>query len=198
MAVKIERNRLGALLSALGLKAWQKKGDAWMQLKIKKIQDMDTESIDGEEKETLDEVIAAVEGREKIEIVDSEDEEEEDEDEEGDEDEDEAPKKGKASANGKKGKDKDKKGGKKGKEKGPAKPGVIQTILECLRAASKTKPVTKDEIHKRLVKSFPDRKPDALKSTLSSQVPSGLRTEKNIEVTRVEMKGGKVGYYLDK
>jgi hypothetical protein len=73
------------------------------------------------------------------------------------------------------------------------KPGVITRIVELLRAATKKKPITKEEILADLVKQFPDRVPQAMKSTISSQVPSCLKTEKGLIVKT----NGKGGYWLD-
>lgn len=78
------------------------------------------------------------------------------------------------------------------KEKAPKKPGVIATMIECLRAANSKKPTTKDAILKILVKKFPDREERAMKSTLNSQIPSGLKAEKNLIV-----KSNDKGYWLD-
>lgn len=73
--------------------------------------------------------------------------------------------------------------------KKPRGVGVIATILECLRTASKKKPVSKEEILKRLIEAFPDRQPQAMKSTISSQIPSGLKVEKGIIVQGSNEKG---------
>ena len=101
--------------------------------------------------------------------------------------------KAKESENGK-----DKKGDKLVKSDAPKRPGVIQTILECLRGASSKNPVTKDDILKVLVKRFPDRPEAAMKSTLNSQVPSGLRAEKDLECESKELPDGGKGWWLPK
>jgi hypothetical protein len=72
------------------------------------------------------------------------------------------------------------------------KPGVVAKIVEVLKAASAKKPVTKDDILKVLVKEFPDRDPRAMKSTISSQVPSCLKTEKGLVC-----KSNAKGWWLD-
>lgn len=61
-------------------------------------------------------------------------------------------------------------------------PGVIQTIIACLRKASEKKPTTKDAILAVLVETFPEREEKAMKSTISSQIPSGLKVEKGLIV----------------
>lgn len=75
-----------------------------------------------------------------------------------------------------------------------SKPGVITRIIEVLRAASKKSPVTREEILKDLVRSFPDREERAMRSTVGSQVPSALKTEKGLIVQT----DGNGGYWLPK
>jgi hypothetical protein len=70
-------------------------------------------------------------------------------------------------------------------------PGVGDTIVEVLKKASSKSPVTKEDILKTCVKRFPDRKPEAMKSTISSQVPTGLRIERKLEVKKNDN-----GYWL--
>lgn len=67
--------------------------------------------------------------------------------------------------------------------------GVIATIIECLKGATKKKPISKETILKVLIEKFPDRQPGAMKSTISSQIPSGLKVEKKIEVQGSNEKG---------
>jgi len=141
---------------------------------------------------------------EEEEDEDEEEESEDDEDsddEDEDEDEDEKPAKkskdkGKAKKSSKKDEDEDEDEDEKVpvKKKAPPKPGnkgpgVIQTIIKCLREASKKKPISKDKILAKLVKAFPDREEKAMKSTISSQIPSGLKTEKGLEV-KTDGEGG--------
>lgn len=64
----------------------------------------------------------------------------------------------------------------------PLKRGVIAEIIACLRGASAKRPTTVDEILAHLVKEFPDRQPQAMRSTITSQIPSGLRVEKKLIV----------------
>jgi hypothetical protein len=97
---------------------------------------------------------------------------------------------------------------KKGKDKTPdktpakkqassdKKPGVIACMIEMLRAADADNPVTKATMLKVLVERFPDRTETAMKSTLNMQVPSGLRTEKGLEVSITATDDGK-GYWLE-
>ncbi len=69
------------------------------------------------------------------------------------------------------------------------KPGVVAKIVEILRAASKKNPVTKEEVLKQLVAAFPERSPQAMKSTVASQIPSCLRIEKKL-IVETDKKGG--------
>lgn len=80
-------------------------------------------------------------------------------------------------------KDSKKKGAtKKKKAAGSKGVGVQATIVAMLLKG----PVSKDTIHKALVKKFPDRNADSMKNTINSQVPSGLRIEKGITVHKNE------------
>jgi hypothetical protein len=71
-------------------------------------------------------------------------------------------------------------------------PGVIQVMLQMLRQATAEKPITKEDILKKLTELFPDRDPKAMMSTLQSQIPSGLRIEKSIEVSKSNS-----GYWIE-
>ncbi len=70
------------------------------------------------------------------------------------------------------------------------RPGVIAKIVEVLRAASKKNPVTKDQLLKTLCETFPEREKDAMRGTVSSQVPNGLLKEKNLTVHHTADKSG--------
>ena len=78
--------------------------------------------------------------------------------------------------------------------KAPRTVGVVQSIIDALKSASKKKPITRDAILKILVKKFPDREASAMKKTISSQVPGALKTEKGIVVST----DGKGGYWISK
>lgn len=67
---------------------------------------------------------------------------------------------------------------------GTAKPGVIAAMIRILKSATEVMPVTKEEVLKQLVELFPERDRKAMASTISSQIPSGLKKEKNIDVQR--------------
>jgi len=59
-------------------------------------------------------------------------------------------------------------------------PGIGATIIETLKKGH----YTKKEVHMVLVQKFPDRSARAMKNTVDSQVPTGIRKEKNIEVLK--------------
>lgn len=114
---------------------------------------------------------------------DTDDDSDEDEDEESDDEEDDdVPAKTKPKAG---------KNGKPAKADKPKGPGIIQTIADILATATEQKPLTKDKIHERLTKKFPDRPKDSMWTTVNLQVPNKLRTDKGINV----VKNAK-GYYI--
>lgn len=84
-------------------------------------------------------------------------------------------------------------GAAKGSKAAPAakKPGVIAVILETLRSATEKKPASREAILAILIDRFPERAPAAMKSTVSSQVPSGLKAEKGLICSKNEK-----GYWL--
>lgn len=83
------------------------------------------------------------------------------------------------------------------KEKEPKKPGVIDTILASLKAASKDSPLTKKDIVKKLVKAFPARAEDSMAKTVNVQVPTRLGTDREVKVKTVDLGEGKgKAYYV--
>jgi hypothetical protein len=72
------------------------------------------------------------------------------------------------------------------KEEKAKKPGVIATILSILQNASAKKPVKKEEILTQLVAKFPDRPEGSMRSTINIQVPSRLRVEKGVQISKNE------------
>ena len=60
------------------------------------------------------------------------------------------------------------------------KVGVIATIVECLENG----PVSKETILKKLCKRFPDRPEEGMKRTIGIQVPTRLRSDKDLDVQR--------------
>lgn len=72
---------------------------------------------------------------------------------------------------------------KKSKEGGPGK---IETIIKLLKAASKKNPITKDEILDELVKVFGEEDREKMKKTISLQVPTFLRSMKELDVQKNE------------
>lgn len=75
------------------------------------------------------------------------------------------------------------------KTKQTKKIGVIASIIEFLGAASEEKPLSKDRLLAKLAKRFPDRNPESMLRTINVQVPTRLRTDKNIFVQRAEQGG---------
>ena len=60
------------------------------------------------------------------------------------------------------------------------KVGVIATIVDCISK----QPITKENILKILVKTFPDRLEEAMKKTINVQVPNRIKKEKNDSLTK--------------
>lgn len=73
--------------------------------------------------------------------------------------------------------------------------GVIGSIIEFLTKATKTKPLTKEQLADQLEKRFPERGRDAMLRTINCQVPTRLRKEKELDVQRNDEKGG---YWINK
>jgi hypothetical protein len=119
--------------------------------------------------------------------TESDEDEDESEDDEDEEDDDVETTKKKPGKKGGKASAKPSANG-KAKEKGP---GIIQTIADILATASEQKPLTKDKIHEKLCKKFPDRDKESMWTTVNLQVPNKLRTDKGINV----QKNAK-GYYI--
>lgn len=71
-------------------------------------------------------------------------------------------------------------------------PGVIDSIEECLRAASASAPITRQQIVDKLAARFPDRRPESLAHTVGSQVSSQLRALRGLNVKT----DGKKGYWI--
>lgn len=70
--------------------------------------------------------------------------------------------------------------------------GVIATIIELLTAASAKNPLTKQALCDELAERFPDREPRAMMRTINCQVPSRLRSDKEIEVQKNDK-----GYWIN-
>jgi hypothetical protein len=76
-----------------------------------------------------------------------------------------------------------------GKDTPTKGPGVIATLLDDLRKATKDKPLTKEALLERLTKKFPDREPDSMKKTINCQVPGRIAKEQGVKVHRNEEGG---------
>lgn len=78
-----------------------------------------------------------------------------------------------------------KKKGKKIEKAGDGKgPGVIGSIVEFLTAASEEKPISKDQILKKLEGRFPDRPAESMKRTINVQIPARIQKEKKVVVKK--------------
>lgn len=77
---------------------------------------------------------------------------------------------------------------------GKARPGVIATLIAFLRTGSPKSPHTKGAMLAHLVSAFPERAPNAMKATISSQVPGAMLKEKGIQC----LTDGKGGWWLPK
>ena len=70
------------------------------------------------------------------------------------------------------------------KKSGEKKGGVIASIIEFLTAASASKPLSKQALCAKLKERFPDREELALSRTINCQVPTRLRTDKELDVQK--------------
>lgn len=61
-------------------------------------------------------------------------------------------------------------GAKPKKPKAAKGPGVIATMIDLLKAASKTKPLSKAELVKKLAAKFPDRDAESMALTVNAQI----------------------------
>lgn len=185
--MQVERKQLAALFVELGFATASNWTKARLQTKLKDLPELvkEDDAAQPESKELrtlLKEVVAAVDAGTAVEIT-------------GDDVGPETSKKPATKAGGKTNPKKPEgKGSKadKGKADKPKKPGVIATIIEVLKNASKDKPATKEKILKECKKKFPEREEASMKSTIASQVPSGLKAEKSIVVK----KDGNGGFWL--
>lgn len=63
-------------------------------------------------------------------------------------------------------------------------PGKIETIISLLKKASKSNPITKEEILDEMVKVFGKEDREKMKKTISLQVPTFLRSMKQLDVQK--------------
>jgi hypothetical protein len=77
------------------------------------------------------------------------------------------------------------------------RPGVVATVLELLAKASRSKPVTKEDVVVELATRFPDRDIDKMRATVST-FPTWTRSEKKCVVDSQRLEGGRFGYWIDK
>lgn len=72
-------------------------------------------------------------------------------------------------------------------------PGVIASIIEFLTKATAKRPLSKEQLADRLEKRFPERGREAMLRTINCQVPSRLKSDKNITVNKNDK-----GYWITK
>ena len=82
------------------------------------------------------------------------------------------------------------------KKPGNKQPGVVATMLDTVAKASKTKPVTQEEILNVLVRTFPDR--DPVKMEGSVRIITHFAKQKGIKLGRIKNEGQPVAYYIEK
>lgn len=169
----------------------------------------DDDEVDAATEKLMKSITAATEKGTEVVVVDDDEEEEteeaetEEEEEESEEDEDEdeeeeAPKAktkpGKAPPAKKPPKKTATEGPGRGRPAGDKKVGVIQTIVQVLvDAGKKKKPISKADILAILDRKFNKNgeRPN-MKATVNMQVPTGLKSEKNLNVSSNDK-----GYWLD-
>ena len=83
------------------------------------------------------------------------------------------------------------------------KPGVIKTIHSILESASKSKPVTQEQIIAKLVEEFPKREEKSMRNTIKAQIggkkrPLRMEREKHIILNITENKAGVSQYFIEK
>lgn len=75
--------------------------------------------------------------------------------------------------------------------------GVLKFIVDVLKdAGAKNKPLTKEEIHEKMVKKFPNRDKDKMMTTLTNQIPSRLRIVRGIHVWKTKEVGKDTRYFI--
>ena len=205
--MRLKKGSAVALLVSIGFQTAAKWVPAKLVEKLKKIPELldDDVVVPDDQQKLLDAVVGAVEAGDDIEVL-GDDEVDEDvgvdvpkptkkgkakgkakveEDEE-----DEAPKptkKGKAKVEEEVEEDEDPKPTKKGPKSSKSNkdgktPGVIHSIIEFLKAGSKARPVTKQDIIQQLHARFPDRSVTSMTNTVNIQVPNRLRVDRDITV----------------
>lgn len=182
--MKVKRSEALAMFVEMGAESTEGWNDKRLQTKLSNVKDLMEQKDDplkaptsAPAKKLLKDVIAANAAEESFEIED-------------DDASDEKPA-GKKKP-GKKPAAKPAAGKTKSDAPAPAKKvGVIATIIECLKDGSAKSPVTKEEILAKLVKRFKERDAKSMMSTVHSQVPSGLKSEKGLIV-----KSNDQGYWL--
>lgn len=68
--------------------------------------------------------------------------------------------------------------------------GVIGSILEFLRGASKEEPLSKADLVAKLAKRFPEREAEKMAKTVGVQLPSRIAKEQEVKVEGSAKEGG--------
>jgi serine/threonine protein kinase len=74
-------------------------------------------------------------------------------------------------------------------DRGPKKPGVIDSIAEFLLGASEKEPLTKEALREKVLGRFPGRDRDKTMSTINTQISHQLRTKRGLEVHKNKQGG---------
>lgn len=173
--IEINRHDAVELLSLVGVTVSKKTTNDDLALKFteeiaKEISsiDVDEEGVEEEVVELMDKVTEGMAKGGKVAII---------EEAEEDDEEEKTPKKTMVNPKAKE------EGPGRGRVKGDKKVGVIANIIRMLvEAGKKKKPITKQDIKDKLASSYPDRPAEGMAGTVNMQVPTGLKTEKNITV----------------
>lgn len=176
MTMKVDSTELRKVFVACGVASAKKWNAKKLQAKIKRLPTLKDKEIEDDETAGLFEDIKGSLDKGEIPEVYDNDNETKPAKGEG--------KKGKAKAGGKTGRQ-----GRAGKN---GAPGIIESIIEFLRTGTSGRPLTKDEVLKRLTKRFPDRSADAMKTTISIQIPSRIKSDRGIVVRKNEN-----GYWIE-
>ena len=182
---KVTKKALVKLFVDLGFPTATKWAVSRLQTKVEGLPDIIDEDTDaGESQELLDNLLVALDNEDEISVQEKEDASPEKEDA-SPEKEDASPEKETFTAGPEDPETEPPKSKPKSTDNGkPKKVGVIASIVEILSAASETNPISKENLLHFLEKRFPERESKAMVSTISTQVPSRLKSAKGIIVSK--------------
>ena len=204
--MEVKKSKLIDLFIALGCSTANKWNDERLLTKAGTITKIyDKQELTDKQKKLYKEIVAAQKENKEIELVGGgdEDKEEKKADKKKDKPSKDKQKDSDTEGDGSEVEDKDKEEDegeeKTEKKKGPKKagggkgPGVIDSIIEFLGAASAAKPLSKDKCVELLKDRFKDRDETGMRKTVSIQLPSRIRKEKGLAIEKNEN-----GYWIDK